>query len=101
MDCPAYAVVAKLTRIQVWVLLLSLKIDASVWPEVSLICPSTQSKVQSGPEHSESAVCVQYQKLSWLVPMGTVTVWVSVLSPSVSGAGWTGPSNAEWVPLWA
>jgi hypothetical protein len=53
------------------------------------------------PVQSESVEWVQYQKLSCVEPVGTVTVWATLVSPDVSGAGSSAPRNADVVPLWA
>src|SRR5215470_15004246 len=102
MVCPAYAVVSKVTCVQAWALVLERETCARVWPWVSRIWASFQSLVQSVTLlQSASVDLVQYQKVSWVEPVGTVTVWARLELPDASGAGSSAPRKAEDVPLWA
>ena len=90
------------TWVQACALVLDRKICASVWPWVSRIWASFQSLVQSATVLQRVSVeWVQYQKLSWVEPVGTVTVWARLESPAASGAGSSAPRKAEDVPVWA
>jgi hypothetical protein len=74
-----------------------LNTDARVAPEVLRICASSQSHWQPDPEHRPSVLADQYQKLN-VAPAGTVTVWLTELSPPGSLPDVV-PSRAEEVPL--
>ncbi len=81
--------------------MLDLNTCASVDPDVVRISAVSQSKVHAAPEQSESLVWGQYQNVSCELPVGMVRVCERLLSPAGSGAGWTTPRSAEWVPVWA